>query len=55
MEERTLDNCELVVKFGKPIQYNRYCYGFAKSEIDDEPPEICKECPLHYINKDDVK
>lgn len=51
--KRTLDNCKLVKKHGRPLQYDGVCEGFARSETDDEPCEICKECRLHYLYDDE--
>jgi len=48
--KRTLDNCRLVQKYGKPPQYNGMCEGQATSPTNDEPCEICKNCKLHYLN-----
>lgn len=53
MPKRTLQNCSLIKKYGKPEQYNGLCEGFGRSENDDEPCEICKECKLHYLYYDD--
>lgn len=50
---RTLDNCRLVQKYGKPNQYNDVCEGFAKSSVDDEPCAICMNCKLHYLYDDE--
>lgn len=50
MGKRTLDNCRLVRKFGRPVQYDGVCEGFGRSDYDDEPCDKCKECPLHYLN-----
>ena len=50
---RTLKNCRLITRYGAlPIQYDGVCEGFAKSEWDDEPCEICKKCKLHYLYHD---
>ncbi len=50
MSKRTLDNCRLVKKFGRPVQYDGVCEGFGRGDYDDEPCDKCKECPLHYLN-----
>jgi hypothetical protein len=44
---RTLDNCKLVKRYGRPLQYDGKCEGFAKSCDDDEPCEVCMGCPLN--------
>ncbi len=56
MSRRTLKNCSLIKKHGDldpwtgkvttPDQYDGLCEGFQKSEMDDEPCETCKKCPL---------
>jgi hypothetical protein len=53
--KRTLDNCTLVQRHGRPEQKDGKCQGFARSEYDDEPCERCKECKLneHYEGEDD--
>jgi len=53
--KRTLYNCFLIKKFGKPTQIDGKCQGFARSEYDDEPCERCKECELneHYEPEDE--
>jgi hypothetical protein len=53
--KRTLHNCWLIKKFGKPEQKDGKCQGFARSEYDDEPCERCKECKLneHYEQEDE--
>ncbi len=51
---RTLSNCSLITKMKiKPQQKNGKCEGFAKSEYDDEPCEICKECRLNEFYEED--
>lgn len=49
MAVRTIKNCSLIRKMGggKPNSDNGKCVGFTKSETDDEPCEICKECRLN--------
>ena len=48
--KRTPFNCSLIKKMekdiyiGAPIIVNNTCCGYQKSEIDDEPCEICKKC-----------
>lgn len=51
---RTIYNCSVVQKqvnrgIGKPEQYYNLnkCLGYAKSDNNDEPCEICKRCRLH--------
>ena len=51
--KRTLENCRLVKVYGTPNQYDGKCEGFGTSDIDDEPCEVCKRCPLHYINAEE--
>lgn len=49
---RTLEHCGLITKckkagIGRPEQYSTgKCEGYQKSDIDDEPCELCKECRL---------
>jgi hypothetical protein len=31
---------------GEPIQHDGRCMGYSRSDIDDEPCETCKRCPL---------
>ena len=50
--KRTLNNCRLVTKYGKPNQYNGVCEGFATSSTNDEPCDICKKCKSHYLYED---
>ena len=50
--KRTLDNCRLVAKYGRPVQYDGACEGFCRSESDDEPCAACKDCVLHYLFSD---
>ena len=48
MAKRTLENCSLIKKMGGyPEQTETECLGFGRSEIDDEPCEICKKCKLY--------
>lgn len=47
--KRTLENCRLVRKYGAPQQHNGICEGFAKSNVDDEPHNVCQKCKLHYL------
>lgn len=54
---RTLTNCSLIKKcvslgVGEPEQYGGLCNGYQKSELDDEPCEICGKCNL-YVSYDD--
>ena len=50
---RTLDNCALIKRYGKPSQYDGKCEGLQVSKIDDEPCKECKKCKLHYLNNED--
>ena len=34
---------------------NGMCMGFSRSEIDDEPCEICKKCKLYTGNDEDER
>lgn len=52
--KRTLENCRLVQKYGKPNQYDGVCEGLARSKDDDEPCDICQRCNLHYLNDDEA-
>lgn len=49
MPARTIDNCSLIKRMGgaKPDKEKGRCVGFARSEADDEPCEICKNCKLN--------
>lgn len=49
--KKTMENCRLVKKFGKPNQYDGVCEGFCKGEYDDEPCEKCKGCKFFYLNE----
>jgi hypothetical protein len=51
---RTLDNCKLVQRLGRPRQYDGRCEGFQRGETDDEPCETCKSCKLHHINQEEA-
>ena len=58
MAKRTLENCSLIKKMGGyPEQTETECLGFGRSEIDDEPCEICKKCKLYmgYYEDEDAK
>lgn len=44
--ERTLENCDLIKKYGMPLQENGECVGFQTSQYNDEPCETCKRCRL---------
>ena len=51
--KRTLDNCTLIQKcvrmgIGTPEQYHdiNKCFGYVRSDNDDEPCEQCKNCEL---------
>lgn len=45
--KRTLENCSLIRKLGSVRQYDGKCEGFQRSDMDDEPCDICKECKLN--------
>lgn len=49
--KRTLDNCRLVARYGKPPQHAGMCDGFAASKENDEPCKTCKSCPLCSLNE----
>lgn len=52
--KRTLENCSLIRQMGiRPNQYDGVCEGFGKSDIDDEPCEVCKKCKLMYTNQEE--
>ena len=51
--KRTLTNCSLVKKIGKPVQYDGKCEGFAGPD-GDEPCRQCQSCELHYINAEEA-
>jgi len=43
--KRTYDNCKYIKKIGEPGRdSNGKCLGFARSEYDDEPIDVCKYC-----------
>lgn len=46
--KRTPFNCRYMKKMeryiGAPDIVNNTCIGYQKSEIDDEPCEVCKKC-----------
>lgn len=46
---RTIENCSLIKRMGgaKPVRYNGKCIGFATSDEDDEPCDLCKDCNLN--------
>lgn len=50
---RTLENCSLIKKYGKPNQYDGKCEGLQRSSIDDEPCDICKKCRLNVYNMEE--
>lgn len=50
MSKKTMEDCRLVKKFGRPVQYNGLCEGFFKNEETEEPHDKCKECKFYYIN-----
>jgi len=53
LPRRTIKNCRLVNKYGNPGKENNgKCPGFARSYDDDEPPETCKNCKLHWLYDD---
>lgn len=52
MSSRTMENCRLIKESGSPGLENGKCIGFAQSYENDEPPEVCKECKLHYLYED---
>ena len=47
MPKRTLENCRLIKKLGRPAISGGKCDGMAKSRTDDEPCETCKRCKLN--------
>lgn len=50
--KRTYENCSLQKRVGEAGKDgNGMCMGFGKSEIDDEPCEICKMCKLYTGNE----
>jgi len=46
MTTRTMDNCKLIKKYGKPDIDNGKCIGLS-TENNDEPCEPCKKCKLN--------
>ena len=54
MTTRTLDNCKLIQKYGRPNQYDGMCEGFGASRINDEPCRVCQKCKLNYLYNDAV-
>ena len=56
MTKRTLENCRLIKKYGKPELDGNKCVGLGKSETDDEPCEVCKGCKLNaYYEPEDCE
>jgi hypothetical protein len=55
--KRTLDNCRLIKRHGKPEQdrENGICLGFGRGENDDEPCDTCKECKLNSTYDAEVR
>ena len=50
------ENCSLQKKIGEAGKDgNGMCMGFSRSEIDDEPCEICKKCKLYTGNDEDER
>lgn len=51
--KRAYENCSLQKRVGEAGKDgNGMCMGFGKSEIDDEPCEICKMCKLYTGNEE---
>ena len=54
--KRTYENCSLQKKFGEAGRDgDGTCMGFSRSEIDDEPCEICKKCKLFTGNNEEER
>lgn len=52
MAKKTLENCRIIKERGNPGTVNGKCIGFGRSYENDEPPEACKRCKLHYLYDD---
>ena len=50
---RTLDNCTLVQRHGRPEQRYGKCLGYANDA--DEPCETCKKCKLNEAYESEDK
>lgn len=50
--KRTMENCNLIRKYGEPGRYGDFCLGFGRSEVDDEPCEPCKKCEWLGLNQE---
>lgn len=58
MSRRTLDNCSLIKYcvlrgLGYPIKKDGKCFGYQKSEFDDEPCEKCRKCKLNEFYEEE--
>lgn len=51
MAVRTIENCNLIKKYGRPNIYDGKCEGYG-GEDADEPCEVCKECKLNTCYQD---
>jgi len=45
----TMENCYLIKKnerlgIGTPEKHGKFCCGYQKGDMDDEPSEKCKRC-----------
>ena len=46
-------NCWFADKCGlEPNIIDEMCEGLQKSQFDDEPCEVCKDCNVHYYNEE---
>lgn len=59
---RTIENCSLIKQcvsegIGYPARFfdTNLCEGYQKSDIDDEPCEVCKGCEHCISNLEEYK
>jgi len=58
--KRTIENCSIIKKMmhrglGKPGVEDERCVGYATSDVDDEPCDVCKRCYLNTTYNDEVE
>lgn len=47
--EKVQDICILCNNHGSPDIVEGKCQGFQRSEEDDEPSDLCRECPANIF------